>query len=375
MVMEEAQIFTVLAVDDNLLNLKLIEKSLGKEGYRVISTINGSKARQLAKEEKPNLILLDVEMPEENGFEVIKRLKENPETSTIPVIFLSGVIEVDSKLKGFKLGAVDYITKPFHPLEVLARVRIHLKLSIATNSLILDQALKLNQITEAQTSMLPAPKDFPDAHFGVYYKSMQEAGGDFYDILKISNNITGYFLADSSGHDIETSYITASVKALLAQNCTPVYAPYESMKMINDVLVEILPEDKYLTACYIHINRSTKKMTMINAGHPPVVHIPFNGEAYLIESEGDILGMFKDAQFGRQYIDIGEKDKFIVFSDGLVESAGEKTTWATGTRDLLPEFKKMSEIPYKEVPQKLVKQIFSEDTEMEDDVAVLCIEI
>lgn len=373
--MDKTQTFTVLAVDDNIVNLKLIEKSLEKEGYRVISAIDGPKARKLAAEENPDLILLDIQMPGENGFEVIKHLKNNSETSAIPVIFLSGVIEVDSKLKGFKLGAVDYITKPFHPLEVLARVRIHLKLSIATNSLILNQAQKLKQVTEAQTSMLPSPEDFPNASFSVYYQSMQEAGGDFYDILEISDNITGYFLADSSGHDIETSYMTASVKALLAQNCTPIYSPSESMKMINDVLVEILPEGKYLTACYIHINRNTKKMILINAGHPPVVHIPFGKEAYLIESQGDILGMFKDAGFGRQDIDISEKDKFIVFSDGLVESAGEKTTWTAGTKKLLPEFKRMNNVPYPDIPKTLINQIFPDNAEMEDDIAVLCIEI
>jgi sigma-B regulation protein RsbU (phosphoserine phosphatase) len=373
--MDQTQVFTVLAVDDNLLNLKLIEKSLEKEGYRVIGAINGPKARQLAAKEKPDLILLDVQMPGEDGFEVINHLKDNAATSTIPVIFLSGVIDVESKLKGFKLGAVDYITKPFHPLEVLARVRIHLKLSIATNSLILDQAQKLNQVTEAQTSMMPIPEDFPDANFSIYYKAMQEAGGDFYDILEISNNITGYFLADSSGHDIETSYMTASTKALLAQNCSPIYSPAESMKMINDVLVEILPEGKYLTATYIHINRTTKKMILINAGHPPVVHIPFEGEAYLIESQGDILGMFKDAQFGRQDIEIAEKDKLIVFSDGLVESASGKTTWATGTKSLLPEFKKMKDIPYQDIPETLIQKLFPKDIIMEDDIAVLCIEI
>ncbi|MCP3898870.1 MAG: fused response regulator/phosphatase [Desulfobacteraceae bacterium] len=373
--MDDAQVFTVLVVDDNLLNLKLIEKTLEKEGYRVVSAIDGPKGRALAAKEGPDLILLDIEMPGEDGFEVIQHLKDNPETSTIPVIFLTGVIEVSSKLQGFKLGAVDYITKPFHPLEVLARVSIHLKLSIATNSLISDQAQKLKQVTDAQTSMLPLPDDIPEACFGVYYEALQEAGGDFYDILEISNKITGYFLADFSGHDIETSYMTASVKALLAQNCTPIYSPSESMKMINDVLVEILPEGKYLTACYMHINRGTKKMILLNAGHPPVVHIPFEKEAYLIKSKGDILGMFKDAQFGRQDIDIAEKDKFIIFSDGLVESAEDKTTWVSGATSLLPQFEKMRDIPYKEIPDKLIKQIFSEDVIWEDDIAVLCVEI
>ena len=85
--------------------------------------------------------------------------------------------------------------------------------------------------------------------------------------------------------------------------------------------------------------------------------------------------MFKDAQFGIQDIDISKKDKFIVFSDGLVESAEEKTTWAAGTQSLLPEFKKMRNIPYKEIPERLIKQLFLENTIVEDDIAVLCIEI
>ena len=373
--MGNKQPYTVLAVDDNLLNLKLIEKSLSKEGYKIFSADNGPDARAIALKEKPDLILLDIEMPGETGFDVIKKLKDSSETIAIPVIFLTGVSEVDSKLKGFDLGAVDYITKPFHPLEVLARVRIHLKLSIATNSLIADQASKLRQVTEAQVAMLPTPEDNPGALFGVYYKALEEAGGDFYDILNISEKITGYFVADFSGHDIKTSYGTASVKALLAQNCTPVYSPAESMKMINDVLVEILPDGKYLTACYMHINRTTKKMTIINAGHPPVVCLPKDGEPYLIKTKGDVLGIFKDAHFGTQSIDVSEGDKFFAYSDGLVESAQNKITWASGADSLLPVYKQIAQVPYDRAPAELVNHLFGNDALPEDDIVVLCVKV
>lgn len=373
--MGNKQPYSVLAVDDNLLNLKLIEKSLSKEGYRVFSADNGPKARAIAEKEKPDLILLDIEMPGENGFDVIKKLKDSSETNAIPVIFLTGVIEVDSKLKGFDLGAVDYITKPFHPLEVLARVRIHLKLSIATNSLIAEQASKLQQVTEAQVAMLPVPEDNPDAFFSVYYQALEEAGGDFYDILNISDKITGYFVADFSGHDIKTSYMTASVKALLAQNCTPVYSPAESLKIINDVLVEILSDGKYLTACYMHINRSTKKLTIINAGHPPVVCMPVDGDPYLIKTEGDILGMFRDAHFGTHTMDVSEGDKFCIYSDGLVESAANKITWASGADSLLPVYKTIAQVPYDKAPMALVNHLFGSDSPPEDDIVVLCVKV
>ncbi|MGM0642244.1 MAG: PP2C family protein-serine/threonine phosphatase [Thermodesulfobacteriota bacterium] len=367
--------YKILVVDDNLLNLKLIEKSLSKEGYTIITETDGTRGRHAAFRERPDLILLDIQMPGETGFEVITHLKNNADTSTIPVIFLTGVSEVTSKLKGFELGAVDYITKPFHSLEVLARVRLHLKLSIATNSLIEDQARRLRQVAEAQTSMLPLPEDLPGASFGVYYKALEEAGGDFYDIFRISDNIFGYFLADFSGHDIKTSYMTASLKALLAQNCTPVYSPEESMKMLNDVLIRILPGGKFLTACYIHLNRGTRQLTVVNAGHPPIVYLPRAGDPYLIKTEGDILGTFKDARFGKQTIEVCETDRFFMYSDGLVESAENKVTWPRGAEDLLPVIEKTRSANLENAPGCIVESIFNTNTAVEDDVTVICVEV
>jgi sigma-B regulation protein RsbU (phosphoserine phosphatase) len=314
-------------------------------------------------------------MPDEDGFEVIKRLKNDAATVTIPVIFLTGMSEVDVKLKGFELGAVDYIVKPFHPQEVLARVRIHLKLSIGTNSLVQAQARKLRQVTQAQNAMLPRPEDFSDAGFSVFYRPLEEAGGDFYDILNISNQITGYFLADSSGHDIGTSYMTASVKALLAQNCTVVYSPIESMRMINDVLVEILPSDKYLTACYMHLNRDTRVITLVNAGHPPVIYMPKGKKPFFIKTQGDILGMFADATFGIKKIAVNQGDRFFIYSDGLVESSEKKISWVAGMKRLLSIFEGVGNMDLSDVPHILISRLFRSDPMPDDDIVLLCIEV
>ena len=371
----EQQPFTVLAVDDNLVNLKIIEQALSREGYRVLTADNGPDAREKAVSDTPDMILLDIEMPGEDGFQVIRQLKENPLTGRIPVIFLTGIMEVASKLKGFDLGAVDYITKPFHPLEVLARVRMHLKLSIATNSLIARQAEKLKQITRAQNAMLPVPEDYDHPKFGVYYKALEEAGGDFYDILTISDDITGYFVADFSGHDIRTSYMTASVKALLAQNCTPVYSPAESMKMVNDVLAEILPRGKYLTACYIHLNRSSGRLVLVNAGHPPAVYVPLDGEPELMKEDGDVLGMFQDAQFGMYKTTVSPGDRIYMYTDGLVESVAKRITWARGSEALLGLFKGMSATEVEQAPLVLSRKLFGPRHNPEDDILLLCVEV
>lgn len=372
--MEDSQKkFSILVVDDNLLNLKLLATTLDNHGYKTFTALDGPTARHFAENESPDLILLDVKMPGEDGFEVITRLKQSPMTASIPVIFLSGVSELESKLTGFDLGAVDYITKPFHPLEVLARVQLHLKLSVATNSLISNQADKLKQITEAQSSMLTTPETQPKAGFGVYYCALEEAGGDFYDVLPVSEDIYGYFVADFSGHDIKTSYMTSSVKALLKQNCTPVYRPLESVKIINDVLLKILPEDKFLTACYACLNRKTKNMTIISAGHPPVVYAAAKGKPKFVNLKGDVLGSFSDVAFGQKQLKVSSGDRFYVYSDGLVESSEKKRLPDDG--ELLEACKAVADVPVRNAPEEIAKIMGKDATSCEDDVIVLSIEV
>ncbi len=366
---------SILIVDDNPVNLKLLETILTKDGYRVFSAADGPSARKLAAHERPDLILLDIRMPEEDGFEVIKLLKKNAGTMAIPVIFLTGVSEIDAKLSGFELGAVDYITKPFHPREVLARVRLHLKLSIATNSMIASQAEKLKQITEAQAALLTTPAMQPEARFGVYYHALQEAGGDFYDVLAISQSIFGYFLADFSGHDIKTSYLTASVKALLKQNTSPVYQPLESMKMINDVLAEIMPEGKYLTACYARLNRKAKQMILINAGHPPMIYVPKQGQAEIMEMEGDVLGIFKDVYFGQRQMEVAAGDRFFLYSDGLIESLAEKNVWTQNLEIIRRACESVRDLPIETAPGEIAQILRPGAFQAEDDVVVMGVEI
>jgi len=118
---------TVLVVDDATENIDVIVGLL-KEQYRVKAAVNGIKALKIVTKKPPDLILLDIMMPEMDGYEVITQLKNNPATRDIPVIFLTGKTEASDETKGFELGAVDYISKPFSPSVVKARVNTHLEL-------------------------------------------------------------------------------------------------------------------------------------------------------------------------------------------------------------------------------------------------------
>ena len=117
----------IMVVDDNPANLKLLEDMLRQKGHEVLSFPRGRLALAEAARNPPDLILLDINMPEMNGYEVCERLKSTGEGSGIPVIFLSAMTEMQDKVKAFRSGAVDYISKPFQLEEVLARVETHLK--------------------------------------------------------------------------------------------------------------------------------------------------------------------------------------------------------------------------------------------------------
>ncbi|UZE95054.1 sensor histidine kinase [Alkalimarinus alittae] len=118
----------VLLVDDNPQNLKVLFDTLEGSDYRLLLANNGKKALAIAEKLKPDLILLDIMMPEMDGYEVCDTLKSNPSLRDIPVIFLSALDDVESKVKGFEKGGIDYIAKPFQPKEVVSRVATQIKL-------------------------------------------------------------------------------------------------------------------------------------------------------------------------------------------------------------------------------------------------------
>ncbi|MEM8640647.1 MAG: response regulator [Cyanobacteria bacterium P01_G01_bin.54] len=118
----------ILVVDDTPSNLEIAIETLSAVGYEVAAVTSGERALKQLNFYHPNLILLDVQMPGIDGFETCRRIKETPLAATIPIIFMTALSDVDSKVKGFDLGAVDYITKPFQEKELLARVKTHLRL-------------------------------------------------------------------------------------------------------------------------------------------------------------------------------------------------------------------------------------------------------
>ncbi|MBV6627544.1 MAG: response regulator [Rivularia sp. (in: Bacteria)] len=119
---------TILVIDDSPTNLEILHDVLGNAGYEVLVEMDGVSGIEQVETNPPDLILLDVMMPKMDGFETCRRLQANASTKDIPIIFITALTEAEEKVKGLKLGAVDYITKPFEQQEVIARISLHLKL-------------------------------------------------------------------------------------------------------------------------------------------------------------------------------------------------------------------------------------------------------
>lgn len=152
----------ILVVDDVSQNLQVLCTILGKKNYKIAIARSGKKTLEMVEKVLPDLILLDVTMPEMDGFEVCRRLHHSPRTRDIPVIFLTARIETESVVKAFEMGAVDYVTKPFNSAELLARVNTHLELKRTREELVrrnkelikTQKDLEISALTDPLTKLL-----------------------------------------------------------------------------------------------------------------------------------------------------------------------------------------------------------------------------
>lgn len=365
---------TILVVDDTPTNLDVVRSILEAEGFRTLTASDGANARQLSRTRQPDLILLDVLMPGESGFETCARLKSDPATADIPIIFLSSLDDVRSKVTGLKIGGVDYVAKPIHGEELLARVRVHLRIRETNRVLVGQHRARLEQLRHAQQAILAQPEDCPEARFGVYYRPLEEAGGDFYDVIPLADDIFAYFVADISGHGLSAAFLTSAVKALLRQYAGPVFSPEDTMRGLDSVMGQMLGEEQYLTACYARLNRQTRRLTVVGAGHPPLILVNGSGVPQIVELESDPLGMFGTAILRRQDLRVSAGDRFYMFTDGLIESSAGGGR-REGLQQLVEACVRHRAAPLRESTAMIVGELRPEGHILEDDLLLLSAEV
>jgi phosphoserine phosphatase RsbU/P len=319
-----AEVKTVLLVDDEPANIEIVNSIL-QDIYKIRVATNGARALELANQvPAPDLILLDVMMPGMDGYEVCTRLKAASQTRDIPVIFLTGQIEIDDETKGFEVGAVDYIHKPFSPAVVKARVRTHLTLRGIREQLeiqLLAIQREMDKAREIQLSILPFQiPSIQHLDIAARYIPMTSVAGDFYDFIVIDQKRIGILVADVSGHGMPAALISSMLKIALAGQTASASDPARVLDGLNQALCGKF-EGHFVTAIYIVIDTEKRSLTYAGAGHPPlVVRDHSAGVAGEFTENGLFLGYFPDATYTALELPFKEGDWVILYTDGVLET-------------------------------------------------------
>lgn len=231
----------ILIVDDQPVNLNLLSGMLKKEGYNVRKVTDGQSALNLAKTELPEMILLDILMPEMDGYEVCKKLKSNEQTATIPVIFLSALSETEDKVKAFEVGGVDYISKPFIFPEVIARIKTQLNQKKLTR-IIQEQNQQLqqyNQGLEAQVVARMAELEQKNEDLLKLRDELHQALAKEQEISELKSRII-----TTISHEYRTPLTAISLSTYLLQNYRHKWSEEKQLTHFNRIQVSV----KHLTS-------------------------------------------------------------------------------------------------------------------------------
>jgi phosphoserine phosphatase RsbU/P len=314
----------LLLVDDDAENIHIVNSILGDK-YKIRVATNGVRALELAKvEPSPGLILLDVIMPHMDGYEVCRRLKADPKTRDIPVIFLTGKTEVVDETRGFEVGAVDYIHKPFSPPIMTARVRTHLMLRDAHET-VARQLLTLNSELEMARRVQRSipPQEIPQLHgleIAARYLPVSAVAGDFYDLIVVDETHLGVLIADVTGHGLSSALIASMLQTALAAQLPHASDPVQVLSGLNRALFGKF-RDHYVTAAYIFLDMNNRTLDYAGAAHPPLLLWRARTREVIERMEnGLMLGPFPAATYTTLTLSLEKGDRVVLITDGIIES-------------------------------------------------------
>ena len=293
-----AKPWRLLVVDDNEDNRLTLSERLAREGYRDVEmAADGRKALELIERQHFDLVLLDIMMPQMNGYQVLETLQANPKHRALPVIVISAIDQMESVIRCIELGAEDYLPKPFNPTLLRARVgaileKKRLRDEIDRHVARLDQELKLAR--EIQLSMVPAAALAATAQSPVALSAVlepaREVGGDLYDYFWLTPQRLCIAVADVSDKGMAAALFMARAKTamrLLATAAADVPSVDQLITRLNEELCRDNPHAMFVAFLLCVVDVSAGTLEWCNAGMPPPYVVSADGT---IESRTDAIG-------------------------------------------------------------------------------------
>lgn len=374
------KIHEILVVDDIKVNVDLLKMRLEKEGYSVICAYNGKEAGEIAFREKPDLILLDVIMPEMDGYELCRKIKNHPETRNIPVVLITSLSGTQDKVRGLESGCDDFLSKPINDIELIARVRSLLKLKDYTDELAIKNIIFQKEIELAgkvQHKILPAnAPEMKSYEIDFIYQPCFTVGGDFFYFMDYGNEKLGIVVADVVGHGIQAALITMILKTLLDSFPSQILETDVLLKQMNDHLISILGgKFTYVTGMAAILDAPNGVIKYSSAGHP-AAFLHNGSEVIYLKSKGHVMGLFDDAGFEANEQPIRTGDKILFYTDGAYEAEDEDYN-IFGDERLEKIFKDNYSLNPRELNSKIMIELkkFVGSKELSDDVNLISIKI
>jgi serine phosphatase RsbU (regulator of sigma subunit) len=401
----------ILAIDDTPGNLQALGAALDIDFDLQIGT-SGATGLLLAKQFLPDLILLDVMMPDMDGFETCRRLKADPELQHIPVIFLTALSDSASETTGLTLGAQDYITKPVNVETARQRIRNLLERDRLRRQVILQRnelqtmVAKLTQAGELleaarlrelgtgrniQLSLLHGnvPAGIKGAVFGIFSEPSQGIDGDFYDVRRLDSHCFDVLIGDVMGKGVQAALIGAGIKAayhralsdllIASSSASTLPTPAEIVNQLHRELTPRLVElASFATLVLYRFDLNAGTLTYVNAGHTTGLLMRAGSDS-LAQIQGDNLpiGIALEENYLEHSIVIGPNDSLLLYSDGITEArsnGGEEF----GLERLMAQcgaWPKVDTVDAKLTALRQSLQIYCAGKQAMDDQSVLLIEL
>ena len=389
----------LLVVDDNEMNRDMLSRRLRKKGHKVEVAENGALALEMIEGADFDLVLLDIMMPGIDGYEVLARVRENHGPSDLPVIMATAKSDTEDIVAALKIGANDYVTKPFDFPVVLARVQTQLALKKSRDALA-EAHRRMKQDLEAaariQQTLLPVENPaIEGARCAWRYVPCDELAGDTLNVIPLNEHTVGLFVLDVSGHGVPSSLLSVTLSRLMSgvpdassvlwkadpgSDEPRVATPAE----VADELSRRFPYDgetrQYFTMVYGTLDTDRRLFTYSSAGHPPVVHLRPGADPAFHTSTGPPIALvpaiLAASEYEQSEISLEPGDRLYLYSDGIPEAHGPDDE-EYGEQRITDTLQAALDIGLDDSITLLLEKVWDwgGGTGPDDDVSILAIEI
>lgn len=316
--------WSILVIDDSRLNRLVIKRTLSEYGMSIDEAPDGEKGLEMLKKKKYDLVLVDIVMPHLDGFGFIEAFKPLTAENFIPIILMTGLDDLNSKIMGLTIGADDFLLKPLNTRELIARVLSLLRLKKTH-----DELYEKNRLIETELKVarkiqqFVVPLSFPEIKnpsIACRYLPIEQIGGDFFDVFQLEDNSFGFLIADVTGHGIPAALVM-SMSTMMFRFHAPYHdQPAALFSVINSRVKSILLDGQYITAFYLIYNADQQTLTFSNAGHTRALfYRKDQSKIMALDTQGFFLGISDLSSHEEKTIRVNKGDRLFLYTDGIAE--------------------------------------------------------